>query len=121
MWNDVILTIFQDISEINTVIAERKEKSLNLGLTVQPCMFALRSDSATTQYYVLVDCLQYKLPTVLKCFHVIFMLHQVFNLKYAPECKNVYMFLQRSFYNIVTKFDNRNPAVTQLEKQMKDE
>ena len=83
--------LFQNLSEIHTIIKERTTRSIGLGLMVQPLMFVLR-DCQSYQYYVVADGLQYKLATSLKCLYICILVHQIFNLKYA------YTFLQRTMY-----------------------
>ncbi len=78
-------------------------------------MFYVKSSEGLS-YYVVVDDVSFKLPTVLKCLVTSLQLHMVFNLEYSPENRNVYIFLQRNLLKRKTVHDKRSPAVSELEK-----
>ena len=102
---------------MDEIITARKKKYLEFDLTFQPSMFIVTSGDSPI-FYTTFDGILYKLPTFLKCIDSCFKIIQILNLKYSTECCNIWTFLQRKVYKIITPYDKCSPSVRILENRI---
>ena len=59
------------------------------------------------------------MPCVVRAIDISFKISMVLNALYTFEARNVYLFVQRYIYEIVTKFDNMTSSIYNLIGEMK--
>lgn len=95
---------------------ETKEKTLRKGHSVQPYMIFVKgnNDLEVSSYYVVINSNYIKLESPLKAIDICFKSFFSFHLNYPLECEVIWIFIQKYFYNITTKFDNSFQQVNSI-------
>lgn len=98
------------VSAEELLIKKKKQKK-----NIQPFLIIIGDELASpNEILVYFDEIKYKLPSTLHAILVCFQIFQVFNLKYPDESHDVWYFIQKYFFNIVTNFDTNCIKVLQL-------
>ncbi|XP_030762270.1 uncharacterized protein LOC115887090 [Sitophilus oryzae] len=93
--------------DIPKAIEDKKKKLAKYGLTLQPFVIIEgASYNNISNVYVSFNNILYKVNSVLKGVDTCFQIITIFDLKYPYEAEHVWLFLQKSVYNIHTKYDN---------------
>ena len=109
----------QSVSDIDTVIAERREKYSKCGLTLQVAIFAVTPVNKSNIYVVKVETITYVFDSVVKALDVAFKLTFTLNCKYCHEATQAYMFIQRHFFEIQCPGEHVSTNLAVLLKEMK--
>lgn len=85
----------------------RKKHLLEKNLNFQPIIIILGEDEPEncSAVYVWFDNIFQKFDTVLEALDFNFKLTHIYNIKYSEDCIQIYMFVQKYFYNITTNYD----------------
>lgn len=102
-------------NDISTKVQELRNKCFKSAETLQPNIIAVGVDIfQLTDFYVFFDNVLFKRSTYIGALSTCFQIFHVFNLKYPVASQNVWLFIQKYFYEINTKFDFSSPAVISL-------
>lgn len=93
---------------------EKLNKSLRTGERLQPYMIFVETDSQVTSFYVIINKFYYRVESALKAIDICFKSFFVFNLKYPIQCEQIWYFIQKYFYEIITKFDKNVQSVNSI-------
>lgn len=86
---------------IESTCAERVDKYKKLGRTIQPyVLFVGKSFTCPEKVFAIVDNVKYIQPTIVDAVDLLFQIFHVTHCLYPEECSDIWMFLQRAFYNI---------------------
>lgn len=112
---EAFITHLKSATELQENITRRKEKYAAHGLTFQPTIFIVGPTLYQIKnYYIVVNDTIYSVHTILEAVDVTFKLFYALNCEYPADCISVYYFLQRGFYQIVTKWDKEYVSVNAL-------
>ncbi|XP_011859109.1 PREDICTED: uncharacterized protein LOC105556622 [Vollenhovia emeryi] len=93
----------------------RREVMKKLGLTLQPFIIVVGPTlSEISSFYVCVDKVLYKVPSVLKALEICFKCFHVLNAVYPPESEHLWLLLQRSLFMFSTKWDKMAPYIMEI-------
>lgn len=84
---------------------EKCNKVLRTGDKLQLYMIFVEVDSQLTYFYVIINKYLYKVESALKAIDIFFKSFFIFHLNYTPQCEQIWYFIQKYFYEIVTKID----------------
>ena len=90
---------FQSITDIDKDIETRREKYAEFSITLQPCIFAVKSGHRT-KFDLKIEHISYTFDNVIKCIDVGLKVHFLLNIEYQLECNQCWLFIQKYFYNI---------------------
>jgi len=85
---------------------------IDLGIPIQPFIIVIGQLSSQKDILVYFDDIKYKILTIQRAVDVVFKIFHVFNLSYPPESYNVWLFIQKLFYNIHDKLDQPQPLIS---------
>lgn len=107
----------------NDLVRKIEERALfykNLNIGVQPYIIAVgKNIFDPTTYFVIVDNLTFKFENFVKALDICFKAHTVFNVKFAFESMNVWIFIQKYFYDLNFKSDSFSTDVISLISDLK--
>ncbi|XP_029347666.1 uncharacterized protein LOC107882231 isoform X2 [Acyrthosiphon pisum] len=86
---------------------------------IQPCLLIVGTILNPTQILVYFDDVKYKFFSIIKALDICFKIFHVFNIEYPLESQNVWLFIQRYFYDVKLKFDKPCPLVYQIISELK--
>lgn len=112
-----MIVFFQNFTQLKEIDIEKKEKALRKGLSIQPYMIFVNdgnNDLEVSSYYVLINSNYIKLESCLKAIDVCFKCFFAFHLNFPIECEVLWIFIQKYFYDITTKFDNNFQQVNSI-------
>lgn len=89
------------VCEIEEYITQRRNEKN----PIQPFILIVGSPMHPREIIVFFDCIKYKVFSILHAIDVCFKLIHLFNLEYPTESSIVWLFIQKYFYNLNTKFD----------------
>lgn len=93
----------------------RKEAMRNVGMTVQPFIIAVGLTlSEIDSFYVCIDTVLYKVPSILKALEICFKSFHVFDAVYPPESEHLWLLLQRVLFKFSTKWDKMTPYIMEV-------
>ena len=98
----------QNIAEIAEHQQKRREKYSTYGINFQPSIYALKDDE---RYFIKFDDVSWEFKSLVKTLDICFKTYQVLNLQYQFECSQMWMLIQRYFYDIETVYDSSSPAL----------
>lgn len=82
------------------ITVKRNEKN-----PIQPFILIVGTPVNPKEIVIFFDSIKYKVFSILNAIDVCFKLFHLFNLEYPTESCYVWLFIQKLFYNINTKFD----------------
>ncbi|XP_055906775.1 uncharacterized protein LOC129942008 [Eupeodes corollae] len=96
-------------------ISELVNKYYNIGLTIQPFILCVGQDDYNIhEYYVYLDKTLFKFDSFIEALDLCFKTFQVLSLKYPLACQSCWLFIQKYFFNIESKFDFKSSNITSL-------
>lgn len=100
---------FQNKSDMETKIQKRKQHLLDKRLKFQPIIIVLCSKDLREckSFYVYFDRIYQEFSTFIEALDFMFKLTHVLNLEYSEDCRQVWMFIQKYFYEINTLWDSK--------------
>ncbi|CAI6376164.1 unnamed protein product [Macrosiphum euphorbiae] len=60
------------------------------------------------------DCIKYKFFSIISAIDICFKIFHLFNLEYPPEACIAWLFIQKYFYCLNTKFDKSHPMLGRI-------
>jgi len=72
---------------------------------IQPFIMVVGTPNNPQEIIVYFDSIKYKVFSILHAIDVTFKLFHLFNLEYPPQSVLVWLFIQKFFFSINTKFD----------------
>lgn len=85
-------------NDIGNSIDKLRTKLSNRGETLQPLIIAVGENFKTSNFYVCVDDVKYKLANFLSAIDICFNAFQVLNLEYPKACLTFWTFIQNYLY-----------------------
>lgn len=107
------------IAKTAVEVEEMIKRKYNVGDTIQPCIIIIGTVSEPLEILVFFDGIKYKVFLSIKALDICFKIFHVFNIEYPFESINVWLFIQKLFYNIVNKYDKPCPLVNQIINEVK--
>lgn len=92
---------------MQTIIEERREKLLKLGITLQPFIIWCRDSNAA---FTVCDTFFYKIMSLPEAVDVTFKLFHATAAKYPTESVNIWLIIQK-YYKVTTAFDRLSQSV----------
>lgn len=113
---DSLVTQVANVSGVQPAIEKRREKLGLLKRSLQPFVIAV-GDSLTSSStaFVSVDNILYEQSSVLNAIDITFKIIHALHAQYPEESRDVWMFIQKRFYDIHTAYDRK---VNQNVKEM---
>ncbi|KAF5286258.1 hypothetical protein FQR65_LT12742 [Abscondita terminalis] len=109
---DAFITHVPSDAEIIPTIEGRKNKYTSLGRTFQPLIIIVGSDLTTiVKSIVVVDNTFYTLPTPLQAVDAAFKIFHSTGACYPEEATDVWLLIQRAFYQFHTNFDRLSQSL----------
>lgn len=93
--------LFQDVSELKNVHAQKIEKAVHYGTTLQPYIVIVDN----TDIYAVINSIYYKLETPLKAIDICYKSYFALNLHYPQESEQIWLFIQHYFFDTTLKSD----------------
>ena len=106
------------IDQLDVEQARKSHEADKRGTTVQGYIVRIQSGT-NVNYYVVLDLLKYKAPTIIGALHLLLKLHLSYNVTYTYECGVFYTFIQRVLLEVETKFDVPNTKLYILMNKVK--
>lgn len=109
------LYLVADEGEVSKCIAEKRDKYTKFGLSLQPLTIVVgNSYKDIKKIIVIYDEVLYTFNSVCKAIDICFKIFQCFNLEYPKESQLVWLFIQKYFFKITSKYDLKIPALSSL-------
>ncbi|KYN02842.1 hypothetical protein ALC62_06329, partial [Cyphomyrmex costatus] len=99
------------IADITKIQENRRKVAIDLGITLQPFIIAVGSLQDISDFFVAVDNILYKVPSILKAIDLCFKIFQVFDVKYPIESAHIWLLFQRILYTSESSSDNISPTI----------
>lgn len=110
------------INDYKQKLEDLKKKHFTASSTLQPMVIVVGPDIyQLSEFFVYFDGVLYKFKSFLKALDTCFKIFQVFNLKYPLACQNTWLFIQKFFFEIETKFDINSYSVSTLISYLKSQ
>lgn len=77
-------------------------------------VFVETDDGQVISFYVVINKNFYKVKSALKAVDICFKSFFSFHLNYTPECEEIWYFIQKYMYDIVTKYDKNFQSVNSM-------
>lgn len=84
------------------------------GLTLQPFIILEGNESDVNGFYVYFDNNLLKFDSFIQSLDICFKIFHFLSLKYPIACEQSWLFIQKYFFNIDTKFDSKSSNVTSV-------
>ena len=84
------------------------------GDLLYPRIYRIPNNNNTTDYSVSVDKICYRFSNVIKAIDISVKLHFVLNLQYNFASEQVYLMIQRHFFNLIHASDRVSPSLALL-------
>jgi len=110
---------FMMIAPTAVEIEEMLKRKYNVGDTIQLCIIIVGTVCDPLEILVYFYGIKYKVFSPIKALDICFKIVHVFNIEYPIESVNVWLFVQKLFYNIVNKYDKSCPLVNQIINEIK--
>lgn len=81
---------------------------------VQLFILTIGTPTKPKEILVFFDCIKYKLFSIISAIDICFKIFHLFNLEYPPEAYIVWLFIQKYFYYLNTKFDKSHHMLGQI-------
>ncbi|KYN00713.1 hypothetical protein ALC62_08505 [Cyphomyrmex costatus] len=106
--------------DLNRQINTHRKWLENKGLSLQPMLMFIGSNlSNITACYVQIDTVRYHLRTPLKALDTCFKAFHALDAEYPEECRAVWYFIQKYFFNLYLEEDEQIPRVTNVLSSLK--
>lgn len=98
--------------ECENVIQKKKSIAASEKRSIQPFIFVIGANEfAPAYFYIYLDGIRHKLPSVVAAIDCAFKIFHVFNIKYPEESVAVWLFIQKYLYDVQTPYDPIFPTV----------
>lgn len=97
---------------------ELEELLSKITTVIQPCLLVIGDINNPKQIMVYFDGIKYVINTIIKAIDICFKIFHVFNIEYPIESSNFWLFIQKYYYKIKTKFDKSCIQVNQTISQL---
>ncbi|KAF0688719.1 Uncharacterized protein FWK35_00035204, partial [Aphis craccivora] len=104
------ITFHDSIAESENYLENLKNKKM----PIQPFIIVIGTPLKPNQILVYFDSIKYKVFNITRAIDICFKLFNLFNLQYPLQSCAVWMFIQKFYYNISTKYDTPHQLVTQV-------
>lgn len=104
------ITFHDSIAESENYLENLKNKKM----PIQPFIIVIGTPLKPNQILVYFDSIKYKVFNITRAIDICFKLFNLFNLQYPLQSCAVWMFIQKCYYNISTKYDTPHQLVTQV-------
>ncbi|KAL4721161.1 hypothetical protein ACJJTC_018261 [Scirpophaga incertulas] len=102
-------------AEVQPILAERRNKLLNLGVTFQPVVIYCGDAVGTiTKTYVVYEDVLYEFRSLTKAADVAFKLFHATGAQYPQESYDVWLLVQIALYDLHTQFDHQSASLKQI-------
>ncbi|XP_055387992.1 uncharacterized protein LOC129616394 [Condylostylus longicornis] len=91
----------------------KKEEYMSKNLTVQPTIVVVGEVEEKLKFYTYFNDTLYNADNFMKAFAFVFQLHQVLNLKYDPQCRQIWNFAEEFFFELPMSYP-KTPALAAL-------
>ncbi|XP_050065617.1 uncharacterized protein LOC126554604 [Aphis gossypii] len=98
---DSFVLFIPDVSELRNVHAQKIEKAIQYGTTLQPYIVIVDDNDI----YAVINSIYYKLETPLKALDVCYKSYFALNLHYPQESEQIWLFIQNYFFDTTLKSD----------------
>lgn len=113
-------TFLQIPGDLNRQINTHRKWLANRGLNLQPMLIFVGPNlSNINASYVQIDTVRYQLRTPLKALDTCFKAFQALDAAYPEECRAVWFFIQKYFYDLYLEEDEQIPRVTNIISSLK--
>lgn len=102
------------LNDYQRKIDEIINKYYSAGLTVQPFIILEGNEAEVKGFYVYFDKNLLKLESFIHSLDICFKIFHVLSLKYPIACEQAWLFIQKYFFQIDTKFDCKSSNVTSV-------
>ncbi|XP_055855441.1 uncharacterized protein LOC129918752 isoform X2 [Episyrphus balteatus] len=113
-------TVMHCLTEMDFQIKyeELKSEASQNNTILQPILAVIGEDLTDLEsFYVLYDCILYKVDTFIKSLDILFKIYYVMNFEFRVETKHVYEFIESYFYKIKSP---SNPNIISLINYIND-
>ncbi|XP_029346278.1 uncharacterized protein LOC115034241 isoform X2 [Acyrthosiphon pisum] len=107
---DSFMIFKSSIAEIEEYITKR----CNENTPIQPFILICGTPSKPKEIIVFFDCIKFKLFSISSAIDVCFKIVHIFNLEYPPQSSIVWLFIQKYFYVLNTKYDKACHTLGQI-------
>lgn len=105
-----MIVLVKTAGDIEKVKQERVDEMFKKGLTVQPYMLFLGPNlNNIISCFVVINHLEYKLPSAIEAFEFCFKAYQVLDAQYPYACTHLWYLAQWKIFNYKTKKDLQIP------------
>jgi hypothetical protein len=111
---DGFITEINSAGDILKTVSDRKEKLKRLGHHLQPFIISVQRDGVICDYYVVVEDCKFLFKSARNAVDFCFKCIHALNVEYPTECRSLWFFIQRGFYNIKTPWDKEYVNVNSL-------
>lgn len=91
----------------------------SVGDAIQPCILIVGTVSKPLEILVYFDGIKYTFFSPIKALDICFKIFHVFNIEYPIQSFYVWIFVQKTFYNIVNNYDKSCLLVNQVINEIK--
>jgi len=90
------------------------EQLRNQGIPIQPFIVIVGTMNSQKEILVYFDSVMYKVHSVLRSIEVCFKIFHLFNLEYPSQSTIVWLFIQKYFFCIHSRYDKPFPKLVQI-------
>lgn len=102
--------------EMEDYIISRRNESV----PIQPFIIICRTTFKPKEIIIFFDCIKYKMFSIICTIDICFKIFHIFNLVYPVESYTVWLFIQKYFYEINTKYDKACHTLGQILSDLKN-
>ncbi|KAL1487908.1 hypothetical protein ABEB36_015293 [Hypothenemus hampei] len=105
---------YMDGNKLNPIIEDRKDKLEKFGLTIQPFAVILPSNDSSSEftYLIIVNDVQYRVDTGIRCLELLFKLFHGIDLDYPSESEHIWLFIEQTVFKMTPK--NMSPVTSSV-------
>lgn len=95
-------------------IEEMLRRKTNAGEAIQLCLLIVGTICEPRKYWFFFYGIKYKMFSPIRALDICFKIYHIFNIEYPIQSVNVWLFVQKLYYNIENKYDKSCPLVNQI-------
>lgn len=92
----------------------------NENVPIQPFIIICGTTFKPKEIIIFFDCIKYKMFSFISAIDICFKIFHIFNLEYPVESYTVWLFIQKYFYDINTKYDKACHTLGQILSDLKN-
>lgn len=102
-------------SSITNLIQARKEELRSRAMTLQPFILSVGEKIVSPEkVFISFNDILYPAPDIATAVDVTFKIFHAAHLEYPHDCHDIWLFIQKGYYKISTKYDSMNQSVKGL-------